>query len=50
MGISSDTMSVVIDGDVKEGDIIILNPSSESQGGANGGPVREQKQVEQVAP
>jgi len=34
---------------VKEGDIIILNPSTESQGGPNGGPVREQKQVE-VAP
>ena len=48
LGVSSDTMSAVIDGDVKVGDIIILNPSSESQGGLNGGPVREQKQVEQV--
>ena len=50
LGISSDTMSAVIDGDVKEGDIIILNPSSESQGGPSGGPIREQKQVEQVEP
>ena len=50
LGASSDTMSVLVDGDVKEGDIIILNPSTESQGGPNGGPVREQKQVEQVAP
>ncbi len=50
LGDSSDTMSVVVDGNVKEGDIIILNPSSESQGGSNGGPVREQKQVEEVAP
>lgn len=49
LGTSSDTMSVVTGGDVKVGDIIILNPSSESQGGPNGGPVREQKQVE-VAP
>jgi HlyD family secretion protein len=50
LGVSSDTMSVLLDGDVKEGDIIILNPASESQGGPNGGPVREQKQVEQVEP
>ena len=50
LGASSDTMSVLVDGDVKEGDIIILNPSTESQGGPNGGPVREQKQVEQVEP
>jgi HlyD family secretion protein len=50
LGISSDTMSVLLDGAVQEGDIIILNPLSESQGGPNGGPVREQKQVEQVAP
>ncbi|HZM25565.1 MAG TPA: efflux RND transporter periplasmic adaptor subunit [Anaerolineales bacterium] len=50
LGASSDTMSVLVNGDVKEGDIIILNPSTESQGGPNGGPVREQKQVEQVAP
>jgi HlyD family secretion protein len=49
LGSSSDTMSVLVDGEVKEGDIIILNPASESQGGPNGGPVREQKQVE-VAP
>jgi HlyD family secretion protein len=50
LGISSDSMSVVIGGNVKEGDIIILNPAAESQGGPNGGPVREQKQVEQVEP
>jgi hypothetical protein len=43
-------MSVVLDGGVQEGDIIILNPSSESQGGPNGGPVREQKQIERVEP
>jgi HlyD family secretion protein len=49
LGSSSDTMSVLVDGEVKEGNIIILNPSTESQGGPNGGPVREQKQVE-VAP
>jgi len=51
LGTSSDTMSVVTGGDVKEGDIIILNPSA-AQGGPNGGPggPREQKQVEQVAP
>jgi HlyD family secretion protein len=53
LGVSSDTMSVVTGGDVKEGDIIILNPSSESQGGLNGGPggpTGERKQVEEVAP
>jgi HlyD family secretion protein len=50
LGISSDTMSILLDGDVKEGDIIILNPPSESQGGPNGGPVREQKKVEPVEP
>ncbi len=50
LGASSDTMSVLVKGDVKEGDIIILNPSSESQGGLSGGPVRNQKQVEQVQP
>lgn len=50
LGASSDTMSVLVDGDVKEGNLIILNPSTESQGGPNGGPVREQKQVEQVEP
>jgi len=49
LGTSSDTMSVLVDGDVKEGDIIILNPSSESQGGPGVGP-RQQKQVEQVEP
>ena len=50
LGSSSDTMSALVDGDVNEGDIIILNPSAESQGGPSGGPVREQKQVEQVEP
>ena len=50
LGASSDTMSVLVAGDLKEGDIIILNPSTESQGGPNGGPIREQKQVEQVEP
>jgi HlyD family secretion protein len=45
LGDSSDTMSVLVDGDVKEGDIIILNPLSESQGGPSGGP-GERKQVE----
>jgi HlyD family secretion protein len=45
LGVSSDTMSVVTSGDVNEGDIIILNPPSESQGGPNGGPVREQKRA-----
>jgi HlyD family secretion protein len=49
LGASSDTMSVLVDGDAKEGDIIVLNPSSETQGGPNIGP-REQKQVEQVQP
>jgi HlyD family secretion protein len=49
LGTSSDTMSVVVDGDVKEGDIIILNPPSESQGGPSIGP-GEQKQVERVEP
>lgn len=49
LGASSDTMSVLVNGDAKEGDIIVLNPSSETQGGPNIGP-REQKQVEQVQP
>ena len=52
LGSSSDTMSVLVDGDVKEGDIIILNPPAESQGGPSGGPggPPDQKQVEQVQP
>jgi HlyD family secretion protein len=50
LGISSDTMSVVLDGDVKEGDTIILNPSAESQSGPNGGPIGERKPVKEVAP
>jgi HlyD family secretion protein len=49
LGASSDTMSVLVDGDVNEGDIIILNPSSETQGGPSGVP-RQRKQVEQVQP
>jgi HlyD family secretion protein len=49
LGASSDTMSVLVDGDAKEGDILVLNPSSETQGGPIFGP-REQKQVEQVEP
>jgi HlyD family secretion protein len=36
LGSSSDTMSVVASGDVKEGDIVILNPPVEFQPG--GGP------------
>jgi HlyD family secretion protein len=53
LGDSSDTMSVVTAGDVKEGDVIVLNPSAEAQGGGNGGPggpTGERKQVEEVAP
>lgn len=49
LGASSDTMSVLIDGDAGEGDIIVLNPSSETQGGPSIGS-GEQKQVEQVEP
>jgi HlyD family secretion protein len=37
LGLSSDTKSVVIDGDLKEGDLIILNPPSEFQGPFGGG-------------
>ena len=48
LGASSDTMSALVDGDVKEGDLIILNPSSETQTGP-GGP-RQQKQVQRVEP
>ena len=36
LGSSSDTMSVVVGGDLKEGDLVILNPPQEFQGG--GGP------------
>jgi HlyD family secretion protein len=49
LGASSDTMSVLVDGDAKEGDIIVLNPSSEAQGGPSIRP-GEQKQVERVEP
>jgi HlyD family secretion protein len=49
LGASSDTMSALVDGNVKEGDIIILNPSSESQGGPHGGTGGE-KHIEQVEP
>ncbi len=39
LGPSSDTMSVVVDGDIKEGDLIILNPPVQFQGGpGNRGP------------
>lgn len=37
LGASSDTMSVLLDGDVKEGDLIILNPPSFFTGGMFGG-------------
>jgi len=37
LGSSSDTMSVVVGGDIKEGDVIILNPPAEF-GGPGGGP------------
>src|SRR5215510_7704431 len=48
LGASSDTMSALVDGDVKAGDIIILNPSTASQGGP--GSPRQQKQVQRVEP
>ena len=39
LGSSSDTMSVVAGGDIKEGDVIILNPPTEFMGpGGGGGP------------
>ena len=37
LGSSSDTMSVIVGGDIKEGDVIILNPPAEF-GGPGGGP------------
>jgi HlyD family secretion protein len=40
LGPSSDTMSVVTGGDLKEGDLIILNPPTIFQGPPNGGPFR----------
>jgi HlyD family secretion protein len=49
LGASSDTMSILVDGDANEGDIIILNPSSEAQAGPSIRP-GEQKQVERVEP
>jgi HlyD family secretion protein len=36
LGASSDTMSVLLSGDVKEGDMVILNPPIEFQGGPGG--------------
>ena len=38
LGSSSDTMSVVVGGDIKEGDVIILNPPTEFMGPGGGGP------------
>jgi hypothetical protein len=38
LGSSSDTMSVVAVGDVKQGDLVILNPPSASQFGPGNGP------------
>jgi HlyD family secretion protein len=38
LGSSSDTMSVLAGGDVNVGDVIILNPPTEFQGGPGGGP------------
>lgn len=38
LGSSSDTMSVVAGGDIKEGDVIILNPPTEFMGPGGGGP------------
>ena len=37
LGDSSDTMSVLAGGDVKEGDMIVLNPPAQFQGGPGGG-------------
>jgi HlyD family secretion protein len=39
LGSSSDTMSVVTGGNLKEGDLIILNPPAQFGAGAGGGPV-----------
>jgi HlyD family secretion protein len=36
LGASSDTVSVVVGGDLKEGDNVILNPQMEFQGGPGG--------------
>jgi HlyD family secretion protein len=38
LGASSDTMSVLVDGDLSEGDLIILNPPSANGGPFGGGP------------
>ena len=38
LGASSDTVSVVVGGDLKEGDEVILNPQMEFRGGPGGGP------------
>jgi HlyD family secretion protein len=37
LGASSDTMSVLVSGDIKEGDLIILNPPSQNGGPFGGG-------------
>jgi len=37
LGPSSDTMSVVLDGDLKEGDQVVLNPPTQFQGPGGGG-------------
>jgi HlyD family secretion protein len=39
LGPSSDTMSVVLDGGLKEGDLIILNPPTQFGPGGGGGPM-----------
>ena len=38
LGASSDTQSVVTGGDLKEGQLLILNPPAQFQGGPFGGP------------
>jgi HlyD family secretion protein len=38
LGASSDTMSVVTSGDLKEGDLVILNPPAQFGPGGGGGP------------
>jgi HlyD family secretion protein len=38
LGSSSDTMSVLVGGDIKVGDLIILNPPADFQGGGGGPP------------
>jgi hypothetical protein len=41
LGASNDTMSQVVSGDLKEGDVIVLNPPTtffNGSGGSSGGP------------